>query len=288
MDRRRLTAILCAVAAVLSLSRPARAGLQNDVPSCYAANGIRPVIPHGYNRLIYLLIDQTVTWNADLSASIIANLNSNLSPGTKFVVAEFSAFSQGHYLEVLHTGIIEAPMPEDQVDNTAIQKTKIFDACLADQLPYGVALADGAVTSILRASSSSLDHSDIMSALQAVSASIATDTAARKLLFLATDGLENSDVTSFYRHGAIRVIDPAIEMKRAEAAALLGDFGGAGVFVIGGALAPAARGGAAGGGDYRSPRMLEALAAFWRSYFERSNAHLVAFGEPALVEPVQF
>ena len=285
MDRRRL--ILLAALAALSLARPAQAGLQNDVPSCYAANGIRPVIAQGYSRLIYVLIDQTVTWNADLRASITDNLNSNLSPGTKFVVAEFSAFSQGRYLEVVHTGIIEAPMPEDQVDNTAIQKTRIFNACLADQLPYAIALADGAVSSILQASSSSLDHSDIMSALQAVSTSIATDGAARKLLFVATDGLENSDVTSFYRHNAIRIVDPVAEMKRAEAAALFGDFGGAKVYVIGGALAPATRTGATGG-DYRSPRMLEALATFWRSYFERSNAHLVAFGEPALVEPVQF
>ena len=69
---------------------------------------------------------------------------------------------------------------------------------------------------------------------------------------------------------------------------MFGDFGGAGVFVIGGALAPQVGPGGPAGGDYRSPRTLEALAAFWRLYFEHSNAHLVAFGEPALIEPVRF
>ena len=37
-----------------------------------------------------------------------------------------------------------------------------------------------------------------------------------------------------------------------------------------------------------SQQALQNLASFWRLYFQRSNAHLMAFGEPALVQPVTY
>ncbi len=278
----RLVRLACLVCLVGLAPRAAEAGVQNDVPSCYAANRLQPAIPSGYTRLIYLLIDQTVGWNDDLAASILANLNTTLQPGTKFVIAAFSAFGQGRYLDVLHTGVIEAPMPPEQVNNTAIGTTKIFDACLADQRRYAINLADTTVQSALQGSTGSLQHSDIMSALQAVSAPVAADPAGQKILLLASDGLENSGTASFYSHGDARNIDPTREISRAEAAGLFGNFGAAKIYVIGGALPPP------GAGQYRSPKLLHDLAAFWRLYFARSNAQLVEFGEPALLQPVQF
>ncbi len=275
----------CSAFAIASLfAQPAFAGLQNDVPSCYAANQITPADPQGYTRLIYVLIDQTVGWNADLRQAIFDNLNANLTTGTKFVVAEFSAFSQGRYLDVIHTGIIEEPMPETQINNTAIQKTKIFDACMEDQRSFALQLADTSVQSALQSSTGSLAHSDIMSALQNVSAAIAADPAPKKLLFLASDGLENSAVTSFYHHGGLRNINPAAEIMRAENTGLFGNFNGAKIYAIGGALA----GIGSGSSLYRTPQMLENLKRFWLLYFQKSNAELVEFGEPALLEPVAF
>jgi len=126
MDRRGLAAL--AALAALALPAPAAAGLQNDVPSCYAANHITPATGIAYSRLIYVLIDQTVTWPNDLEASLIDNLNANLQPGTKFVIASFSAFAQGRYLTVIHTGVLEAPMPAAQIGNTPIALTRTFDA----------------------------------------------------------------------------------------------------------------------------------------------------------------
>jgi hypothetical protein len=266
------------------LAHPAHAGLQNDVPSCYAANHITPANQFGYTRLLYVLIDQTVGWDANFEQAILDNLNSNLTPGTKFVIAEFSAFNQGRYLEVLHTGIIENPMPETQIDNTPIEKTKTFNACIQDQRPFATGLADRSVQSALQASTSRLDHSDIMSALQSVSTAIAADPAPQKLLFLASDGLENSSVASFYRHGSLRNIDPRLEIKNAAGAGLLGNFGGSKVFIIGGAL----QGNGDAAEDYRSPTLLNNLKTFWQLYFRQSNAILVEFGEPALLQPVEF
>jgi len=260
----------------------AEAGTLNEVPSCYAAAKIVPADQLGYSRLLYVLIDQTVTWNRDIESSIMDNLNANLTPGTTFVIADFSAFAQGRYLQVLHTGIIEAPMPPAQVGNTPIDAAKVLNACLIGQRVYAVRLADAAAVAALTGSSGSLANSDILLTLQQVSAAIADDPAADKALLLASDGLENSAVTSFYRHGGIRDIDPARELARAEAAGLVGNFGGAKIFVIGGALPPPGR------TAYEGPVVLQRLAAFWAQYFEKSDATLVAFGEPALLQPLSF
>jgi hypothetical protein len=281
MDWKKIWALACCVLAPSAWN--AQAGVENQVPSCYAANQIEPADHLGYSRLIYVLVDQTVGWNTDLEQSILDNLNANLTPGTKFIIAEFSAFSQGRYLDVVDTGVIENPMPVQQFDNTPIEKSKIFNACLADQRPYAVALADRGLLAVLQNSTGSLNHSDILSALQSVSAAIAADPAPDKLLLLASDGLENSAVASFYRHGNIRDIEPEVEIKRAGTAGLFGNFSGARVFVIGGALA-----GPNSASAYRSPQVLEHLADFWRLYFQKSDAQLIEFGEPALLEQVSF
>ena len=34
---------------------------------------------------------------------------------------------------------------------------------------------------------------------------------------------------------------------------------------------------------YRDPKTMSALADFWRTYFEKSNAQLIEFGQPALL-----
>lgn len=270
-----------AAAACLLLPITAKAGVQNDVPSCYQASHITPQVGT-YSKLFYMLIDQTVDWNRALESAIMDNLNHNLTPGTKFVIADFSAFAQGRYLDVLHTGIIESPLPASQIGNTPIQSAKLLTDCLADQLPFAVNMADQATISALQASTGSLNNSDIMSALKTVSSAMAADPAPQKLLFLASDALENSAVASFYTHGAIRNIDPARELKRAQAADMLGNFSGARIYVMGAALPPP------GTDAYESPITLQHLADFWSAYFQQSNATLIDFGEPALLQPVTF
>ena len=104
-------------------------------------------------------------------------------------------------------------------------------------------------------------------------------------MLLASDMLENSSVSSFYLHNAVRRIDPQVEMKNATAAGLIGDFGGARVYVIGAGLL---------GGDakvknaYRDTQTVSALKEFWTLYFQKSNASIGEFGAPALLGPVGY
>ena len=291
LDRGRVVSI-CALLGTLALllsSQSAKASLSNDVPSCYAANHIKMVGENSYTRLIYVLIDQTVAWNRQLERQVGESVNSLLRPGTKFVVAEFSAFSEGRYLQVVHTGIIEEPMPPSQVENTPISKIAIFKACMADQRRFAVNMADTSILSVMQASTATLDQSDIMDALKLVSPAVRSDHAKQRVVLVVSDGLENSSVSSFYGRGTARVINPETEIAKAASVDMFGNFGGARVYFVGGALMPPAGSGSlAARNGYRDPRVLHALATFWREWFARSNAKLIEFGEPALVQPVEY
>ncbi len=270
------------------LIMPAYAGLVNDVPSCYAATHLAPT-GAPYDRLLYVLMDQTVKLDPSLDQSVVDNVMRLLTPGTKFVIAEFSAFSQGHYLNVLHTGVIEKPIPSDRLSNTPIQAAKQLGECLAMQKNYANRMAMETVASVLKSSTSSLDQSDIMQALKTISTPVRTDPARQKVVFVITDGLENSSVTSFYAHGGVRNIDPKTELAKARRADEFGNFGGARIYVLGGAaMPPAQHGDLAQINGYRDPPTLLHLKQFWQGYFSQSDAHLIEFGEPALVAPVAF
>lgn len=286
MGRLGRALVLCGL---IGLPLAASAGSVDDMPSCYQANAIRPAGGIAYDRLVYVLIDQTVGWNRQLEDQLIRNVNRLLTPGTKFSVVAFSAFSQGHYLQVVHTGILEKPLPPVQRENTPIPEIRQFEHCIAGETRYGIGMADGAILGTMQASTDTLDQSDIMDSLRQVSRAVGQDPAVRKVVLVASDGLENSAITSFYGRGTARLIDPAAELRKARAASMGGDFGGAPVYWIGGGLlAPARHGTLAARNGYRSPQILHALSQFWHGWFARSNARLMEFGEPALVIPAAF
>lgn len=266
----------------------AHAGLANDVPSCYAANKIAAPQPQ-YDHLIYVLVDQTVALDPTLQRSVLDNLLPLLQAGTKFVVAEFSAFSQGHYLNVLHSGVIERPLSASAEGDVPMSRLRELHTCFQQQVIYARRLALGTTAQVLKTGSSSLDRSDIMMALKSVSSAVAQERVSDRVVFVVTDGLENSSVTTFYAHNAVRHINPGAELKRATEGALFGDFGGARVFVLGAAVMAASDSGSRSQRNgYRDPATLMDLRRFWEGYFMRSNAKLIEFGTPALLEPVSW
>lgn len=281
--------IAVAAATAASLAAPsAWAGLVNDVPSCYAAFHLTQ--PHAVpDKLVYVLLDQTVKLDPTLQRSVLDNVARMIQPGSKFVIAEFSAFSQDHYLQVLHTGIVENPLPAAAYDSLPITRAPQIRECFSDQLGFARKMAQSTVSQVMSTSSFSLDQSDIMAAVQEVGPSLRQDPSHSKVLFMVTDGLENSSITSFYAHDAVRDVDPPKELAKASAAHMFADLGGAKVYILGGALMPpASRGTRAQRDGYRNPRVLQHLKEFWEGYFSASHADLIEFGEPALVEPVSY
>lgn len=281
---RHLTAV-----AILSflLAAPVFAGLSNDVPSCYAANKIQVENPQTELELI-VLVDQTTPLDADLQNSVRENVGRLIKGTSAFVIGSFSSFGQGRYLEVLSSGTLEGPIAQKVRDDISVKTIKNFDQCIAGQIDYGRKVAAGALNKALNGSSPDLSKSDIMGALKELSARVRQSTAKDKVVFLVSDMLENSAISTFYANKNVRAIEPAVELRKAKAAQVIGDFGGARVFVLGAGLVQENHGGKnKDSGVYRNPKSMSLLREFWESYFESSNAKLVEFGAPALVNPVK-
>ena len=272
---------------MLAFASGAGAGLVNDVPSCYTAYRLKT--PPKPDKLFYVLIDQTVQLDPTLQKSVLNNIGRMIQPSSRFVIAEFSAFSQGRYLQVLNTGIIEQPLDEASYDDIAITKAPAIRACFGKQSAFARNMIVGAARKIMAGATSDLAQSDIMAALLDVGEVLHAAPEPDKVLFLVSDALENSSVTSFYANNGVRDINAEAEMGKAKAAQLVGDLAGTKVYMLGSGLMPAAKAGtAAVRRGYRDPKTIHSLETFWSDYFKASNANLVEFGAPSLVSPVAY
>jgi len=275
--------ILAAAAMALAPTGAAWAATpQNQIPSCYAANKMetRPAAPA---RSFFIVLDETVVLDDNLQRALWEQVRPQLQAGTEFAVIRFSAFSQGKYLEVVASGALEAPVSAKERDSVSVPKLKNFDACMKGQADYAQKLARAAIAKVLQASSFDLSRSDIEGSLQALSHIVAEGQGSQRTLLLVSDMLENSSVSSFYQNNGVRRIDPVAEMKKAEAEKMLGNFGGASVYVMGAGVIAAPNGKGKPGIQYRDAKTMAALQDFWNRYFTSSNARLMEFGAPALL-----
>lgn len=277
----------CVAVAGLCLASAAMAGVSNDIPSCYGSIKVGVPAPPLSTEL-FVLIDQTTPLDATLKNTVRENVGRLVQPGTAFVVATFSSFGQGRYLEVLSAGTLEPALPAKVRDDIGVKLLHSFDACLAKQRDFGRNAAAAALNKALSGISPEYTKSDVMGSMRELSYRIRQSAAQDKILFLVSDMLENSGISSFYGHRNVRQLDVPAEIKKAEAGQMLADLGGARVFVLGAGLVQENSSGAAkDSGVYRDPKTMTALRQFWEQYIARSQGRLIEFGAPALVVPVQ-
>ncbi|MES2978471.1 MAG: hypothetical protein V4731_08620 [Pseudomonadota bacterium] len=265
----------------------ASAGTGNDIPSCYAANKIKAAVP-AVQTEVFVLIDQTTLLDASLQDSIRENVGRLVKSGNAFVISSFSAFGQGRYLSVLNAGSLEANLTPEVRNEISVKLLRSFDGCMASQVDFGRKMAADAINTATANTSSALSKSDVMGSLKELSTRVKQSEAKDRIVFLVSDMLENSAISSFYANNNVRVIDPAAELKKARDAQVVGDFGGARIFVLGAGLVQENVGGKfRDSGVYRSPKSMALLRQFWEAYFVASQAKLVEFGAPALLAPVR-
>lgn len=278
---------LLALMAASLLSALAQAGVANDIPSCYAANKMK-LAPPATETEVFVLIDQTTPLDASLQNSVRENAGRLIKAGSSFVIASFSSFGQGRYLEVLSAGTLEGGIDPKLRDDISVKLLRNFDACMAGQADFGRNAAAAALNKALSGTSPEFAKSDVMGSLKELSSRIRQSTARDKIVFLVSDMLENSGISSFYASKNVRAIEPAVELKKAQEAQAVGDFGGARVYVLGAGLVQEnASGKNKDSGVYRNPKTMATLRQFWYSYFEASHAKLAEFGAPALLSPVK-
>lgn len=282
------TIFVMAVLATLSFSAHAAAP-QNQVPSCYAANPKVGQKAADSQRWLYLVIDQTVVLDENLKSSLADIIKHNVQPGMGFSVYGFSAFSQGHYMSHLATGVLEETITDKKIrDDVSVPALQKFDACIKGQYGYGLKLALEAVGKALQASSADLAKSDVIFSLTEVSHLVKENPVMNKQILLVSDMLENSTISSFYAKNVVRRIDAAKELKVVDSNNLFGDFAGAGVYVMGAGMMPEQKETQSKSSLYRDPKTLSALKNFWEGYFSRSNGNLKEFGSPELLSAIKW
>lgn len=268
---------------MLLFSCVAAAGNNDAAPTCYSEKMSAPKVTT--DTEIFLVIDQTTLFDGDLEQSIADNVRPFLKSGNAFSVTQFSAYTQGHYTEVLVSGKLDTELPKGVRDDISKPALTKFDQCMALQPRLAGQLVGGAMKAAFGGSSSDIAKSDIFASLKDISGKVRQSTAQHKIVLLASDMLENSSVSSFYAKQAVRLINVDKELKLVAENQLYGDFGGARVYVVGaGLLAEDAK---HPKGIYRSTQTMQALSKFWTGYFQKSNAELVEFGQPALLNPVR-
>lgn len=263
-------------------STVAMAGNIDAIPTCYNEK-ISPQTTTIDSEL-FVVIDQTALFDGGLKQSIADNIRPFLKPGNAFSVTQFSAFTQSHYTDVLVSGKLEPGLEKAKRDDISKPVLSKFDKCIIAQPRLAGQLIGKAMKTTFASSSSDIAKSDVFASLKDISGKVRQSPAQHKVVLLASDMLENSSITSFYAKQMVRQIDPEKELKLVENNQLFADFGGARVYVIGAGLL--AEDSKRQKGVYRSTQTMQALSRFWGEYFKKSNAELVEFGQPALLNPI--
>lgn len=259
------------------------AGQTNAIHTCYDKKMATP--SEGGETALFVMIDQTTLLDLKLKQLVADNIKPFLLPSNSFSIVTFSAYTQGHYTELVVSGKLDAaldPAMRNDISKPVLVK---FDHCVNQQLPQAAHLVGGALRTAFENATSDIAKSDVLAGIKAVSSMVQNSKARNKIVLIVSDMLENSSITSFYsdKGQSVRKIDPAKELKLVEENRLFGNFEGARVYVVGAGLL---------GDDaqkakrYRDPKTMQSLASFWKSYFDKSNGQLVEFGEPALLNPI--
>lgn len=255
----------------------------NVIPSCYDNKISAPATP--MKQEIFVLIDQTTLLDDQLKQAVAEQVRPFLSKGHAFSVLVFSAFTQGKYTQLLSSGQLDHPLQETQRNDISKPVLTKFDQCMTRQPSLAAQAVGGALREAFSGSSGEIAKSDVLASLKDMAGKVRQSRASEKVVLLVSDMLENSTVSSFYASQSVRRIEPEKEMKLVMDNQLVADFSGARLYILGaGLLSDDAIKNKA---SYRDPKTMQALARFWKSYFDKSNAQLIEFGQPALLNQIK-
>lgn len=260
------------------------AELRNDIPSCYQSVNLElPDASSG--RELIVVIDGTFDPDIDLKKSVHGKVQRFIHPNDKISVVSFSSYVGSDYTQLRFSGRLEPQIPQGERNAISKKALRQFDNCLGKQLLFARKLIDDAIKGGFKPADVEVPKSEIIANLSRIINPLLAPTAGNmpeKTVLVVSDMLENSDITSFYRAGGVRMIDVSEEINKVKSGNYLTHWHGANVYVIGaGWVHQKYR------NSFRGSNVMGALEAFWRSYFELSEAHLVEFGQPVLMRELK-
>ena len=234
-------------------------------------------------REYLVLIDRTVQLDPALNSKIALRAARAVRPGDRVRIVSFSALTESDFTTEEFYGDLDREPSEDELeDDIPARLIGAAQKCFARQRENARNKVREVVEHLLANPTPSAQRSQIMLALTNASRSLLRRATADRIVLIVSDMLENSDIVSFYRGGALEALDVDRTVSLARRSHLLGDFSNARLFVAGAGAVPA-------GGAVRSVNSRQRLYAFWRAWFGASNGQLppAAWGDPDLVNDIE-
>ena len=252
----------------------APADAANVIPSCYDLVDIEEAsLP--INRGLLVVVDNTIELDHALQRESFEKIVRFMGEGDRVVIVSFSAYVKDQYTRIMADARLDRMLSSDAAFTVPKPKLKELRLCLAGQKRSLQRVVVTALEVIYAESSNDLPNTELVETLAKTSREILPVLEAREtFLLIVSDMMEHSDVTSFYKAGDIRTIDPEAEMRKVEESGVEPVYPGTIAYVIGA--------GYTGTRKYRSAKVLRAVEDFWRLYMERAGGRLDTFGTPSM------
>lgn len=272
-----LTILILIVLSTNTVAQTAR----GDIISCYDYADLMTQKPDTYQRDVVVMIDQTVNLDINLKKTVHMQLGQLLSSGDRIRVVPFSANAKGRYTNVIFDGTFDTGLTEEQ--SNAVNRIKLnkFNSCMEKQTSGAIHLVHKKLKDSFHNNEENYPNTELVGSLMSVSNTIFSNTdKGRKILILVSDMLENSDVSSFYVNGRVRVINANSEFEKYVPLISEKALSSVDVFVIG-------AGYVMGGNAYSSQAALNSLKDFWTKIITKSGGNLLGFGTPQLLNDIK-
>ncbi len=245
--------------------------------SCFSEIDYVEPEPQKVKRALYVMIDETVPLTANMKKRVVALLSEWGRPGDMVKIARFSASYRDLYPELVYVNQVETKPGDSYMFNLSYKDKKKVISCLDNQKKMFKTSLATQLTKSLKALNPKIPKSELLGSLKLLSKQIyLPDHAAKKTVFLISDGMENSTVASFYAKGKMRSVSSRKEISKLRRKGMMGFWKNANVYIYGLGLMPDKK-------SYAKPETVQKLKRFWEQYFVESGAKVRAIGAPELL-----
>ena len=249
--------------------------------SCYARTHTQQWQAPASGRQLTVVIDQTVVLPDVLQHSVWDKVAAFIKPGDEVKLYTFSAVVPGQYMQLVADSTLDTPPSSSARGDIPMDDLDDLDSCLSQQKSQFTQNWGRALVKAMQESRADIPKSEIMHSLKNIGEDLKTSPARQRVILLVSDMLENSDSASFYQHNQIRQLNVPKVLASVRQQNLVADMDGAEIYVLGAGLLSAKD------SHYIGGKTLDSVQNFWQQWFALSDARLVAFGTPALNQPLQ-
>ncbi len=243
-----------------------------DLPSI-AAPTTKP------NKGLYVFIDQTMGLTAAMKKTVVDLVSEWGNNGERVQITRFSANIKGQFSELMfdEVGNIK-PTKEFLFHLRKKQKKKILD-CISERKDKFQHELQHVLTSTLQLTDDKLPKTNLLHSLYTFAEQIVADKSiSDKTVLLVSDGLENSDMFSFHKHGKVKKINARKMLDIVRKNKLIPSWHQAKIYFFGLGYISDEK-------FYLRPKITKPLIKFWEHYFIEGQGvlHPNSIGVPMLL-----